>query len=239
MRDKNQPKSTGVKFLADLATHLTPALTITGLILFVVLSMLYENYFFALGAAPSDVGIGYIETLAFSYGYVAILGVGSVILFLLFWGVSQAFKKTSDRREKAGQPHGRGARINAIGKRFVSRHPLAITVLYVTLFGLFLGYNLIDVRVQEDVGRLILTGRPVSPYRWCSLTFLDIRAQEATLGPGTDALLIRSYKGHTLRYLGVANRLYILYDVTARRVVRFSVEKAFLATSPLHPRKPC
>jgi hypothetical protein len=228
MSESSRPGNPTKTFLTELAAHLTAILTVSGLILFVVLSMLYEYYYSLFGVAPSDVGIGYIETLTKSYGYVAMLAVTSVAIFALVWGVGKAAEGLQAEKASTGQQDNFMRRL----ARFPSRHPIVFTLVYVAVYGLFLGYTLLSTTVERDVSGLMRTGHPISPYKWCSLTMLDVRALEAKLGQGTDAALARAYEGHKLRYLGSANRLYVLYDATDHKTVRLSVEKTTLLTAP-------
>ncbi|MGW4909975.1 hypothetical protein [Streptomyces sp. NPDC004270] len=239
MGNIEQSGSPTKKFLTELAANLTAILTISGLILFVLLSMLYEKYFAPFGVAPSDVGIGYVETLTRSYGYIALLAVGSIVVFAFFWGSGRLTQRRAARRRRAGRPENRIMGWYRRSNKFLSRHTVAVTLAYVTIYGLFIGYNLLSAYIQADVSRLMVSGRTIPPYRWCNLTLLDVTAQDATLGPGTDALLAKAYNGHTLRYLGSADRIYVLYDVTDRRTVRFSAEKVNLLTAPADEKASC
>jgi hypothetical protein len=189
--------------------------------------------------APGDVGIGYIETLTRSYGYITLLAVGSVVMFAFIWAMSRIAERRAKRRRQAGQQENRFMRWKRRSNRFLSRHPISITVLYVITYGLVLGYSLLSTYIQADISRLMVSGRAIPPYRLCSLTLLDVTAQDAKLGPGTDPLLAKAYSGHMLRYLGSANRLYVLYDVTDRETVRFSVEKVNLLTAPADEKVSC
>jgi hypothetical protein len=63
-----------------VTTNVLPMLTVLGVALYVVLRLPYAVYYGTLGAAPEDVGLGYVETLARSaVGVAAIVVIPSVV----------------------------------------------------------------------------------------------------------------------------------------------------------------
>jgi hypothetical protein len=235
-REKREGRS--ATLLPQLMANLTGVLTISGLIIFMILSVLYEKFYSEFGVAPSDVGIGYVETLSRSYGFVVLLALFTLTLAVLLRTVLRIERRFGgrDRRRDSRlrvQLHGSRVRKFFLGHRgFIRRYFGVLFVIYLSLYGVLIVNTLFTWYLQEDVYDLNLSGEPVSPYRWCSLTILDIKAQKADLGAGTAPDIAKELKGRELFYLGMANRVYILYDATGYQVWRFSAEKLTLRIDP-------
>ncbi|MFI9329250.1 hypothetical protein ACIGZJ_17095 [Kitasatospora sp. NPDC052868] len=235
---RRQKKSSSA--IQPILANLTGILTVTGLIVFVILSVLYEKFYSELGVSPADVGIGYTETLAHSYGFVVLLLLFSIFLVLMMRGLNKLAhgigklgarwrrkryaRSGSVGRGSRGKPRWtRRARL-AYG-RFFLRHAAAIVVTYVGLYAVLFANLFLNFNLQDDLLSVQYENASVSPYRWCSLTILDIRAQKVTAGPGTEPGIMASLEGKNLFYLGLANGVYVIYDAIGPSVWRISIQK--------------
>ncbi|MEV4916411.1 hypothetical protein AB0K47_06315 [Streptomyces tirandamycinicus] len=192
---------------------------IAGLCFFGLLAVMYDEFYREFGITSADVALSYSDTLAHSWGFVITVAVALTIgVSLILWAWQQIIKRK----------HGRDCRIGQLPA------PAYLTAL-AAIFAIFICAGLVGEHFMEAAGRRGAAGQPVSGLR-LGLVFFDVRAQPVTeISSVAESPVTIPTRG--LTFLGKSGRSFVLYCTADDQILRISMERFTLRTSPHHGLK--
>jgi hypothetical protein len=183
------------------ASSLPLVITVSGIILFACLSLIYTDYYRRFNLIPSDIGLGYVDVLSRSWGMLLLVLLLLILTLPTYW-----YLRLLNRLMTGNPAAGAGVPIPQIIGLIIVASPV--------IFGIVRFNESISTRVAH-----VKEGESASPIRWGPLTLLDIRADKATI-THIEGKRLAIDPSHKLLYLGQNAGSSILYDATAESVIR-------------------
>lgn len=219
-----QPASTFSRLTSWVATHLAAtATTLVGIVAYSVLRVSYATFYGRFDVEPEEVGLGQTEIITHT-----ILGLIALVLLV---GAFMGFEFMALKALGGIRP----VRVPDTGPLW--RRALAFTttpywiILLPTLFTLAL---FVLFALPERAGSLadqVQKGETVRPPVSWHLLDLHVKALPVTLKSlGSDPLAAQ-LRSPSLRYLGEAGGLLVLYDWRAKKVIRLPAGSVMVLTS--------
>jgi hypothetical protein len=220
-----------------VAEHLNATIvTLAGLGMYAVLRASYETFYGRFGVEPEEVGIGQTEILAQTGIALVIFGLFVAGLFLLGYLTLMAVVATVWRLEAWRLPPTRrppGVSWWSLWRAAATRTsvPYVFIVLTVALLLAFVAFSL-PARGRELAHR-VESGKTVrleaGPLGVSG--DLHVEALPVTLAPLGHDDLPAKLKSPSLRYLGQAGGVFVLYDWEAKKTIRVSTAAVVAMTS--------
>ncbi|CAL9296576.1 hypothetical protein [Streptomyces sp. SudanB52_2052] len=217
--------------LYRLATLVIGMTGVAGFAVFVILSMLYEEFYENFGILPSEVGLDYSQTLFRSWGFILLAAGALTFTAFLVWAttllVRRYLRKRRDKEERKSNDDAvaterrREQRFTRLLKLYAIAMPVAIA-LEIFIIGGPLAASAIDDRIEQRRKGGEAGGR-VDPIRVSHLLIMDIAAYEVeSITRSVDGKPISSLNGKKLLLLGTNDGIYILYDTATGAIVKLS-----------------
>ncbi|MEU4211192.1 hypothetical protein AB0F13_14560 [Streptomyces sp. NPDC026206] len=212
---------------------------IGGLVSYCALSALYDQFYGAFGLTATDMGIGYLDTLSRSWGFILLitLAVALYVFTLSGMGLPISRKRAHNYRNRS-----KSARwVNAYMHFAQSimewiRRNLGVVAAIVAAFALFIALSASSSAV-DDRAAATINGNAIKPLQvklgnhGLRIIFLDIHSHHVRMiTPAPTPGSVPCCKH--LMHLGSSDRTYILYCVDNKRVIRLSIERYVVHTSP-------
>jgi hypothetical protein len=200
--------------IAPNFSYVTGFFAAAGALCFVLFSACYNIFYRRFGISPPDVDLGYSDIVTHSWGFTAWIGVGFLVLVFLPPTLRFIWAKATHKEDAKFKllPHSCHALL------------LLVTLLVAGFIGINMSTNAAD---QAEAGWAV---RPLrDPY--FGLMLLDVRAQ-----PVSEIVSVTEAKTRIptpgLTYLGNSDRSFVLYCIRDNRILRISMERFALRTSP-------
>jgi hypothetical protein len=208
------PPNTRRKPITPHLSYVTGFFAVAGALCFVLFSTCYGIFYRRFGISPPDVDLGYSDIVTHSWGSIAWIGVALFVLTFLLPILHLAWDRIKGKESPELQllPHWCNA---------------AILLATLSAAGLIGVYMITDAADQAEDGWAV---RPVrDPY--FGLMLLDVHAQ-----PVSEIVSVTEAKTRIptpgLTYLGNSDRSFVLYCIRDNRILRISMERFALRTSP-------
>jgi hypothetical protein len=229
----------------SMAEVITPALTVAGILLYVLLRSYYGQFYGALGVNPDDVGLGYASTLTTSAGLLIFTAIAAVLYPLIMTGaIYGIFHIWRSRRDAP----------NSLTTLYLELKPGFIRMIRI-LLPITTAIALLSLGVwysskATHYANAVKQGQAIK-FGTLPLTSFSIRATPAKVRlvgkanemPDIEMLRERSLQEPPLLYLGHANGTAVLYDSTTQEAIYVPRSLITLMLSncetPLSPRAAC
>ena len=192
-------------------------LAFSGLLCFAVLAAMYDIFYRQFGLAATDIGMSYTDTLLHSWGSILLLAATLSAAVWVANTTAPYIRKRKGWEVDREQP---------FYKRPLHWVHAALLLLTLSIFGIFCGLKVYDKSIDAKAGEA------VRPLRlWHVLLLVDIRAQPVTeIVAVTEEDTTIPVAGFT--YLGNYDRSFVLYCTDDGEVLKISMERFALRTSP-------
>ncbi|MGW5852377.1 hypothetical protein ACWFQ8_31310 [Streptomyces sp. NPDC055254] len=192
-------------------------LAFSGLLCFAVLAAMYDIFYRQFGLSATDLGMSYTDTLLHSWGSILLI---ATILSAAVWVANMIAPCIRNRKGKEVDPE------QPFYKRPLHWVHAALLLATLSIFGICCGLKVHDKSIDAEAGEA------VRPLRlWNSLLMVDIRAQPVTeIVAVTEEDTAIPVAGFT--YLGNYDRSFVLYCTDDGKILKISMERFTLRTSP-------
>jgi hypothetical protein len=207
--------------------HTASLLAISAILGYIILRLAYGQFYSGLGVDPSDVGLGYANTIANSadfllyaiLSYVVIAAIAAVVVGVLTFIVDRDFRRWRERFKHT----------------ILSSVPRVLMLLLLASFVRFLYIGTANAQAVRE-GRPVAYNR-IGPF----LVGLGAGAQPAVVRPTgkpSETRSIAQLSGRTLFYLGKADGIAVLYDVKSQSAIYVPLSAAVIEVSNCRVAEP-
>ncbi|MGK3944694.1 hypothetical protein ABK046_40525 [Streptomyces caeruleatus] len=236
---RNFNPSSLISSLPKIAFSLPTFATITaatGFVLFAVLNRFGEQFYNPLNIDPIEVGIGYQETLFRSYGFLAVILLGSALLLAALSLYVMAFLVITlivwlSTRGKRSPKNNRNATRNSRRREWWRNAAKWSLAAYGVGFVIF-SFTHVYFRASDYVAasrESVRHGREVAPLTMCKFTALDLSAPRATVRDRQSGATL--HQNLRLLYMGTSNGISLFYNSTNKKVIRIPSSSITVETS--------
>ena len=211
------PDDTRHTSIAPNFSYVTGFFAAAGALCFVLFSACYNIFYRRFGISPPDVDLDYSDILTHSWGFTAWIGVGFLALVFLLPALRSIWAKATHQEDVKFKllPH--------------SCH--ALLLLIILFVAGFIGINMSTKAADQAEA-----GLAVRPLRDpLGLMLLDVRAQ-----PVSEIVSVTEAKTRIptpgLTYLGNSDRSFVLYCIRDQKILKISMERFVLRTSPFNEK---
>lgn len=219
----DQPESLLSRVARWVATHLLALLTVAGLVVYGVLRGSYATFYGRFDVEPEEVGLGQTEILAqTSLATLVLVLLSASIMVLAYLGL-RALGVIRPANVPRNAPLWRRAIVFVQGPFWMIVLP---TVLLVgSFFFLSLPERARNLADKVERGETV---RPPISFRSADLHVRAIPVRLTSLGANDLPAELRS---ESLRYLGKANGVIVIYDWKSKKVIRLPAGSVVVTTS--------
>jgi hypothetical protein len=220
VRDDDQRNAPST-LLKAVTEHYGTVVAGLALVFFGWLAAMYDEFYREFDISAADVGMSYTDTLTRSWGAIILLALSlafviSAARIYLFVAKYRRWKRgdvTAQRPKLVNPPH----------------PPGRIYVLMIFIVLVIAG--LLGDWKMTEYGKSGTAGHSVRPPRFYALVVFDVRAQPVTEIVSVADSTVR-VPATGLTYLGNNDRSFVLYCVRDKKILKISMERFTLRTSP-------
>jgi hypothetical protein len=220
-----EPRSLPSRVTGSIAAHLpATVIALAGLVAYSVLRVSYAMFYGRFGVEPEEVGLGQTQIIAYAVlaliGFIVVSGAALVLAYFLMRLMGLRRYPVAD-----DAPLWRRAMAFTATPYWIVGGPVIIVVVSLVLFTLPEQARSLADQVEEGE-----TVRPPVSFSWRILD-LHVKALPARVtGLGPDPLPAQ-LESRSLRYLGEAGGVAVLYDWKSERVLRVPTGSVVVLTS--------